>query len=181
MFGIIYKTTNNIDGKIYIGKAQNSCKSTIRNEYLGSGVFLRRAIKKYGKENFYKEIIDTAANKKDLNDKEIYWIDYYNSRNQDIGYNITAGGEGSDYWKGKKFSDSHRKKISDAFSGENNPFYGKHLSAEHKEKLRIVNLGSKRPPRSEEYRKKLSESRKGIYNPNSNYRKRLRSQEEAVS
>jgi len=50
MFGIIYKTTNNIDGKIYIGKAQNSCKSTIRNEYLGSGVFLRRAIKNMAKK-----------------------------------------------------------------------------------------------------------------------------------
>lgn len=160
---IIYKTTNQLDQKIYIGKASGI---RVFNNYLGSGVHLRRAIKKYGRENFKRRIIDDAQNMKELCEKEIFWIDFYGSRDPEIGYNITEGGEGSTYWKGKKFSAKHRKKISEAFSGEGNPFYGKHLSKEHKEKLRIANLGSKRPARSEEYRKYLSESRKGKNNPN---------------
>lgn len=86
---IIYKTENNINGKIYIGKAVKD-----RDSYLGSGLLLKAAIKKYGKENFTKVIIDSAENNEELNKKEIYWIKKLNSQNKDIGYNITDGGTG---------------------------------------------------------------------------------------
>jgi hypothetical protein len=49
---VIYKTTNLINGKIYIGQDSNDNKN-----YLGSGLKLKRAIKKYSKENFIKEVI----------------------------------------------------------------------------------------------------------------------------
>ena len=55
MFGYIYKTTNLINGKIYIGKRQ---KQEFDKYYLGSGIYLKKAIEKYGKENFSCEIID---------------------------------------------------------------------------------------------------------------------------
>jgi hypothetical protein len=87
----IYKTTNLLNSKIYIGK-----NITNNNFYIGSGILLNRAIKKYGKENFIKEIIDTAETIEELNEKEKIWIAFYNSQNRDIGYNIAAGGDGGD-------------------------------------------------------------------------------------
>lgn len=70
MYGYIYKTTNLINGKIYIGQH----KATIfeNNNYLGSGNLIKRAIKKYGEEHFKVELIDVAENQKELDEKEIY-------------------------------------------------------------------------------------------------------------
>ena len=51
-----------------------------------------RAIKKYGIENFDFEVIEECS-KEQLNDKEIYWISYYDSCNLDKGYNLTKGGD----------------------------------------------------------------------------------------
>lgn len=85
----IYKVTNLINGKIYIGKDALS-----RSYYLGSGLNINRAIKKYGKENFQKEILEQCVTKEELNSREIYWIAFYNSRDPRIGYNIAKGGQG---------------------------------------------------------------------------------------
>lgn len=88
---IIYKTTNLINGKIYIGQDKNN-----NPNYLGSGNILNYAIKKYGIENFNKEIIEECDSKLTMNIREIFWISYFNSTNRDIGYNIAVGGEGGD-------------------------------------------------------------------------------------
>jgi len=85
---VIYKTTNLINGKIYVGQDKNN-----NNLYLGSGTAIKRAIKKYGKENFRREILEECQNYKDLNDKEIYWINKLNSRDKNKGYNISKGGD----------------------------------------------------------------------------------------
>ena len=53
MHGVIYKVTNNVNGKIYIGK-----NATNNPHYFGSGIILRNAIKKYNKKNFKKEILE---------------------------------------------------------------------------------------------------------------------------
>lgn len=87
---IIYKTTNLINGKIYIGKSKYD-----DNKYLGSGKILRFAFRKYGRNNFKKEIIDTAETLEELNNKEMYWIKELNSIIPN-GYNIARGGEGGD-------------------------------------------------------------------------------------
>lgn len=88
---IIYKTTNNITGKIYIGQS-------IYNDptYIGSGVYLTRSIKKHGRENFSKELLEHCDSREHLCEREKYWIKFYNSRDNSIGYNITAGGEWGD-------------------------------------------------------------------------------------
>jgi hypothetical protein len=86
---IIYKTTNLINDKIYIGQSVDDNPS-----YLGSGTLLLIDIKAQGKENFKKEIIDTASTIEELNEKEKYWIEYYNSVNPKIGYNLSKGGTG---------------------------------------------------------------------------------------
>lgn len=95
-YGIIYKVTNSINNKIYIGqtvKELNERKSAhqykAKNECLNTH-FLN-ALNKYPEEVFQWEVIDEAENKEELNKKEIYWINYYNSIEE--GYNTKAGGE----------------------------------------------------------------------------------------
>jgi len=86
---IIYKTTNLVNNKIYIGQ-----NATDNPDYLGSGVVLDRAINKYGRENFNREILETCKDKEELDDREVYWIAFYNATDEKIGYNLTKGGTG---------------------------------------------------------------------------------------
>jgi hypothetical protein len=86
---IIYKTTNLINGKIYIGKDVKN-----NSNYYGSGKILKQAIKKYGKENFKKEILVECFSKSELELEEIEQINKYSSNDPNIGYNITNGGSG---------------------------------------------------------------------------------------
>lgn len=88
-YGFIYITTNLINGKRYIGqKKYNHYWKT----YLGSGVIFQRAVKKYGKENFRRDIIEECETKEQLDEREIYWISYYNATENDEFYNINSGG-----------------------------------------------------------------------------------------
>jgi len=86
---IIYKTTNLVNGKIYIGQDSNN-----DTNYLGSGLLVNKAIKKYGKNNFIKEVLEHCSSKKELNEKEKFWI--YNLSATTLGYNISSGGNGGD-------------------------------------------------------------------------------------
>ena len=96
-YGFIYLTTNKINGMKYVGK-----KKYIRNweSYLGSGIRLKYAIDKYGKENFTKEIIENVLLKEEINAREKYWIDYYNAVESKDFYNISLGGDGGDVTAG---------------------------------------------------------------------------------
>lgn len=132
---IIYKTTNLINGKIYIGQASGK-RSLSTSDYLGSGKTLKQAIKKYGVENFKRTLIDIGENKKDLNRKERFWINFYDARNCSIGYNIHLGGGGT--LSGKDHHD---------VSGKNNPMYGRDA----------WNKGTKTGPRPEETKLKIAE------------------------
>lgn len=88
---IIYKTTNLLNGKIYIGQDRNN-----NPNYYGSGNLLKLSIKKYGKENFIKETLEECKNEDHLNEREIFWILNYNSTDKTIGYNISDGGKEGD-------------------------------------------------------------------------------------
>ena len=98
----IYKITNKINNKIYIGQSVNieqrfytHCSDALTKT---DNNYFHNAIRKYGKENFYIEIIEECS-VEELNDKEVYWINKYNSTDSSIGYNSTLGGEGN-----RKFS-----------------------------------------------------------------------------
>lgn len=93
MYGYIYKTTNLVNGKIYIGQK----KSTyfLGERYLGSGVRLKSAIKHYGEIFFKVELIEVCYSKEELDNRERFYISYYDSMNSDIGYNLTIGGDGT--------------------------------------------------------------------------------------
>lgn len=89
--GIIYKTTNSTNGKSYIGKDANNNPS-----YLGSGKLLKLAIAKYGIQNFSKSVLEECDTIERLNEREVFWIDYYKTTDRKFGYNIASGGLGGD-------------------------------------------------------------------------------------
>jgi len=162
----IYKTTNTINGKIYVGQSQRPINESKR--YFGSGKLLIFAIKKYGKNNFKKEIIDTATNIETLNDKERYWIKKLNSQNKNIGYNIDGGGNDGKSILGEKNpacredvkikmrkpkSKEGKKNIQKAQrerdrTGTKNSFFGKKHTDKNKKKMvknRLKNNGCYHP------------------------------------
>lgn len=110
MYGYIYKITNLIDNKFYIGKHKVK-NDKFDEKYWGSGFHLKRAIKLYGKDNFNREVLEWCDSLETLNQRESFWIKELDSRNPDVGYNIKDGGDGG--WE-----------ID--VSGQNNPMYGVH-------------------------------------------------------
>lgn len=95
MYGYIYKTTCLINGKIYIG--QHKAKQFEPEKYIGSGPLFKRAVEKYGKENFKCELIESFDTFEELNSAEEYYIEFYNARDLDIGYNLAKGGWGGSH------------------------------------------------------------------------------------
>ena len=90
MFYTIYKITNLIDGKIYIGKHQTK---DLNDSYMGSGKFIRRAIDKHGIENFKKEILFQFDSEADMNAKEAELVTEELCLREDT-YNLCVGGKG---------------------------------------------------------------------------------------
>lgn len=94
MYGYIYLTTNLINNKKYIG--QHKCETFDKN-YFGSGSIFKKALKKYGKDNFSISILCECCTAEELNEKEKYYINLYNAVGNDAFYNVNYGGyrEGS--------------------------------------------------------------------------------------
>lgn len=86
-YGFIYKTACLITNLIYIGQRKIS-NTKQDNDYLGSGLSLKKDIKLYGKENFIRVIIQYCS-KNNIDKREEFWIKFYDATNPNIGYNIT--------------------------------------------------------------------------------------------
>lgn len=121
MFYAVYKTTNLVNGKIYVGfhKTINP-----NDGYLGSGKLIKRAIEKYGVENFKKEILAIFDNQKEAEDYEASIVDKDFTLREDT-YNIAIGGNVRIMY------------------GENNGFYGRKHSEEIRQKIKAVSIGNK--------------------------------------
>ena len=94
MYGYVYLVKNLVNGKMYVGqhsKSDNSLNSLDKN-YWGSGNKFVNALKKYGYDNFERSILCWCDTQEDLDNKEIYYIKYYNTLDDSIGYNIAEGG-----------------------------------------------------------------------------------------
>ena len=130
IFNYIYIITNNINGKIYIGKHSTD---NLNDGYMGSGILISKAIKKYGIENFSKQYLVFCDTEDKLNWFERFYIRKYKAR--ELGYNLTDGGDGGNGSanKGKKRTLEQRQKISLNTSGEKNPFYRRHHLEETKQ------------------------------------------------
>ena len=157
-YGYVYKTTNVLDNKVYIGQKLGN---EFNSNYTGSGLHIKRAVKKYGKIHFKVELIAYASVKKALDNLEKFYIAEMRRLLSDQNvYNISDGGAGerrcgvknpfygkhhspetkkrwSSIRRGRKLSDLAAKHIEEM----NVARIGKSLSAEHKAKLSIVKSG----------------------------------------
>ncbi len=112
MVGVIYLTQNLVNQKIYIGSDTKN-EGNGDPEYLGSGVLLIRAIEKYGRENFSKEILQRCPTLEVLKQKEGYFIKKFKANHRDIGYNISDGYWGGDTLSNHPDAELIREKITD--------------------------------------------------------------------
>lgn len=115
---VIYKLTNLVNNKIYIGQTKTSLRkrmishlSQARKYTKAKKHHLQFAIQKYGSDNFQIEILE-CCNQENLNNREIFWIEYFNTTDPNIGYNCTIGGDGCSMKR--KVKQSTRSKISEA-------------------------------------------------------------------
>jgi len=133
-YHLIYKTTNIINNKSYVGQHRTT---VLDDGYLGSGILIRNAFKKYGKENFRKDIIYISFNGQDLCEKEAHFIELFNTHVSVGGYNLMKGDKSSIY-----HDDSSKLKISLAMTGSKNPFFGKKHKNETRERMKGRKLGT---------------------------------------
>lgn len=163
MIGFIYKTTCLINGKIYIGKHESSES----DNYLGSGTIFKKALKKYGKENFRREILRLCETLHELEVWEYVFIKKYHAQDPSIGYNIADGDVNSSEYNpaklpevrekiskaaiGRKVSNETKKKMSESSPRRkwteeqkmnlSKKMSGRKFTEEHKQKLREAKLG----------------------------------------
>ena len=172
---IVYKTTNLINGKFYVGYHQTK---KLKDDYLGSGIILSRSVRKYGKENFIRETLFEFETREEAYAKEKEIVEIYLNKDP-LCMNIRPGGNGNRVTEtgalriskantGRSMSEENKQKVSSFHKG-------KKLSKEHIERLREVNTGRKFSEETkakiglkskgriftEETRKKISESGKG--------------------
>lgn len=156
----IYKITNLIDGKIYIGQTVNYKKREKRHlNSLKNGnhhnEHLQRAFDKYGEKSFKIELIE-KCDAKELDKKEKRYIKEFDACNHDKGYNMMFGGQQfrnftnevrrkmSEACKGRSFSNEHKKKIGIAHAGRTIPRESVEKSIATKKRLK-VHCGEKNP------------------------------------
>lgn len=157
MFYTVYKITNVVNGKYYVGKHQTT---NLNDGYMGSGKRIKLAIAKYGIENFHKEYIAIFDNEEDMNEAEREFVVLSES-----SYNLCEGGKGGFSYinntgilkfKGKKHTEESKKKMGHP---ENSSFKGRTHSDETKRKIgessakRLLGIA-----KSEEHKKRISEA-----------------------
>lgn len=155
MTGYIYKITNNINNKVYIGQTINIEKRWYKHQYLAKTGFKRHlyeAMRKYGIDNFSIEIIE-ECDADVLDDRERYWINQYKSFDRCYGYNKSFGGEGGDTWT----LNNHKEATSMLLSQK---LKGKRHSEESYKRAALKRVGQHI---SEEQRKKISDTLKHGY------------------
>ena len=124
--GFIYMWENKLDGMRYLGKCQGSPESS----YIGSGKHFKRAVKKYGIENFERTIIEHCDSPTELIKREKYWLDFYQASTNPLFYNISpnsgGGHHGADYngTKNPMWGRKHPNHVP--HRGEDNGMFGVH-------------------------------------------------------
>ena len=144
-FSCIYLWTNLVNGKKYVGQTTCFHRRMKTYRYTYPNAYMEHAVNKHGLDNFDITILERDVPLDKLDEREQYWLDYYQSYDLDKGYNIckiasTTKGithteewcqEHSEWLKDKWATDEeYRKFWQERMSGENNYFYGKHFSGE---------------------------------------------------
>lgn len=158
IYHLVYLTTNLTNGKIYVGVHSTE---VLEDGYLGSGKTLNKAIKKYGRDNFKRDILHFCLTSKDAYEIEKEIVNESFVKRKDI-YNIVCGGNGGNITKHYTLEEKENLFLKISISlkklkrfGILNPFYGKQHSKETKEKL-----SNKAQNRSEETRRRIIEANK---------------------
>jgi len=181
VYGCIYKITNLMDGKCYIGKTVQEFKTYINDHFVNAlrgdqpKKYFYNAIRKYGKHNFKYEILGFCNSGEELNEAEIEVIWLFrsfgsNGKTYDkiYGYNLTLGGEGC---SGIKHTEEAKKKMSDAQKNKppitentrkkmSESAKGKKVSLETREKQSRIRKGKKSTMSFEEKKKRAEKSAK---------------------
>lgn len=159
----IYKITNLINDKFYIGQT-NDFKRRFKDHIYDAiskklDTYLCRAIRKYGKDNFIMEIIEIAQTHELVLEREIYWTRLHKYLHPNMYYNLTDGGEGR---IGYKLSNEAKKKLSENRKGEKGPRFGKAVSKENKNNISEATTAAlkevKRKPHTEETKLKIKKA-----------------------
>ena len=143
MYGIIYYSLNLCNRKIYIGQTIRTLEKRkyfhiYESRHKRLDYHFYRAIREYGEDSFVWGVLDQAKEKEELVQKEIFWINLYDSTNINKGYNMTKGGEGF----GIPTIDI-KKKMGRNMKGNKNPFYGKIHSQQAKDSMSITRRNKK--------------------------------------
>lgn len=143
MCGNIYKITNILTNKVYVGQTKKSITQRFSEHKHHAKVkddklYLHLAMNKYGIDNFKVELIEECDTKEKLNNREKYWIRYYKSNKKEFGYNLTKGGDGCPIehhsketieklsiisrkkWQDNKYKEKVRKRMSESHLGKSN-------------------------------------------------------------
>lgn len=130
---VIYKITNLVNGKVYIGKTADMERRRAEH-FKKRRHFVGKAIAKYGDANFSVEtIVSDVSEENELNRLEMFWIEQYQSHDDRYGYNLTHGGEGGRF----------NEKMKAQRSGKNSWMYGKKHTKEAREKMSKARTGRK--------------------------------------
>ena len=167
----VYKTTNKINNKIYIGVHESENIET--DSYLGSGYALKNAVNEYGEESFIREILFEYETSKEAYDKEREIVNEEFIKRSDV-YNIVLGGHGgnivgqhteeskrkmSEFHTGKTLSEEHKKKIGEGVK-RSESYYEYIKSEENSKRVSEFRTGV---DLSEETKLKISESKTGSH------------------
>ena len=146
-YGLIYKITNKLNRMPYVGKTTRSLEVRFK-EHTKADSYIGRAIRKYGEENFLCEVIEECETPEQLNEREIFWIAFFNCK-QPNGYNQTDGGDGAmdqfgekNHFFGKHHTEETKAILRErqrerALRGENKTFLGHHHTEESKAELSV--------------------------------------------
>lgn len=159
MFYTVYKITNTINDRTYVGMHKTD---NLDDGYMGSGKLIKLAIEKYGLDKFKKEILFVFDNEEDMKNKERELVVL-----SDKSYNLCDGGMGGfgyinrsniPKFAGKSHTQSTKDRISDRMKGNKNTL-GRTLTEEHKKKIGVSTGQSlKGRTKSEEHKKKISDA-----------------------
>jgi group I intron endonuclease len=157
MIGYVYRATNKINNRVYIGQTVDLEKRKIKHileSRSGWGCwYFHNALRKYGESNFEWDVVEKIEAgsydelKRNLCDRERYYIKEFKTNYRDGGYNLTSGGENppltSTLPNSKEIYKEIAKKTSKRMMGCGNPMYGKTITEEHRKKLSEAKIGRK--------------------------------------